>query len=80
MDIRKKFFSERVVRCWHSLPGEVVQSPSLEAFKNLHVCVDVTLRDVVGGHGGDGLDLGALSNLHDSVILRKCCKKIGGCE
>jgi len=32
----------------------VVQSPSLEAFKNLHVCVDVALRDVVGGMVGMG--------------------------
>jgi len=31
------------------LPMEVVQSPSLEVFKNR---VDVALRDVVSGHGG----------------------------
>ena len=44
------------------LPREVVQSPSLEAFKN-HV--DVALRDVVRGYGGDGLvaELGDLSGL-----------------
>jgi len=29
-----------------------VESPSLEVFKN---CVDVTVRDVVSGHGGGGL-------------------------
>ena len=55
MDIKKNFFPERVVRQWHSLPREVVQSPSLEVFKT-HV--DVALRDVVSGHGEDGLVVG----------------------
>ena len=33
LDIRRKFFTQRLVTHWNRLPKEVVDVPSLEAFK-----------------------------------------------
>ena len=32
LDIREKFFTKRVMRCWNKLSRDVVDAPSLEVF------------------------------------------------
>ncbi|KGL94767.1 hypothetical protein N301_04243, partial [Charadrius vociferus] len=44
LNIRKKFFTLRVVRHWHRLPREGVEAPSLEVFK---ARLDVALGNLV---------------------------------
>lgn len=43
-DIRRKLFTERVTKHCNRLPRELVESPSLEAFKG---CAGMVLSDMV---------------------------------
>ena len=75
MDIRRKFFTQRVVKHWYSLPNEAVDASSLEAFKarldvalgslvwwlaTLHVAEELKLNDHCGPFQS--------SSFYDSVI------------
>ncbi|KFP12468.1 hypothetical protein Z169_06285, partial [Egretta garzetta] len=44
LDLRKKFFTMRVVKHWNRFPREVVEAPSLEAFK---AGLDRALRNLI---------------------------------
>ena len=73
MDIRRKFFTQRVVMHWSRLPNEAVDAPSLQAFKarldvalGSLVCWLVTLH-IAGGWNWMGIVV--LCNSGHSMVL-----------
>ena len=76
LDIRKKFYTQRVVKHWNRLPKEVEDAPSLEAFK---ARLDVALGSLVCWlailHIAGGLKLGdhcgpfQCTSFYNSMIL-----------
>jgi len=44
LDIRKSFYTKRVIKHWNRLPREILEIPSLEVFNR---GVDMALRDMV---------------------------------
>ncbi|KFV64673.1 hypothetical protein N307_01674, partial [Dryobates pubescens] len=44
LDIRRKFFTMRVVKYWNRLPRDVVEAPSLKTFKTR---LDVALGSLI---------------------------------
>ena len=73
LDIRRKFFTQRVVMHWNRLPKEAVDAPSLEAFK---ARLDVALGSLVCwlatlhiAGGWNWMSIVVLFNPGHSVIL-----------
>ena len=59
LDIRKKFFTQRVVTHWNRLPKEVVDAPSLKTFKaRLNVALGSLVWWLATLHIAGGLKLG----------------------
>jgi len=76
LDIRRKFFTQRVVTHWKRVPKEVVDAPSLEAFKaRLDVVLGSLVWWVATLHIAGGLKLDGHCGpfqprlIYDSIIL-----------
>jgi len=70
LDIRRKLFTKRVVTHWNRLSKEVVDAPSLEAFKaRLNVALDSLVWWLVTLHIAGSMIIVVLFNSVHSMIL-----------
>ena len=75
MDIRRQFFTQRVVTHWNRLPKEVVDAPSLAAFKAMDVALGSLVWWLATLHTVGGLKLDGHCGpfqprpFYDSMIL-----------
>ena len=85
LDIRRKFFTKRVVMHWNRLPTEAVDAPSLKAFKarldvalgslvwwlaNLHIAGGLKLDDHCGAFQPRFCDISCSERQLDAPFLR----------
>jgi len=70
LDIRRKVFTQRVVTHWNRLPKEVVNAPSLEAFKTrLDVAQGSLVWWLAPLHIAGGLKLDDLCALFNHSVI-----------